>query len=213
MAGFLNLNQPNELYRSLRASLFFFNQERYFKTHLVDDALMVFVGIQMEATLSSEFWLLFFLLWYVQFASSYAYTEVWGSDEKRGDLCSFFCQVCWCLGFFLMVSCWFADHCLGNTHVKDILSVRFEVNPWSERGRVIQQRGSKTKVLFPDLQFAHGPKLSPSAISSYNTPEALLVLDCAQSPSSAEHCDIFLRLSSLGETLKHSLCLLKACWW
>lgn len=75
---------------------------------------------------------------------------------------------------------------MGSTHVKDTLSAGFEVKPRSERTLVIQHRGSETKAWFPNPLFAHGPKLLPSAVSSYNLPEAAPVLGYAQSPRSAK---------------------------
>lgn len=60
--------------------------------------------------------------------------------------------------FFAVVPCWFADHCLGSAHVKDVLSAGFEVKQRSERTLVIQHRGSETKAWFPNPLFAHGPK-------------------------------------------------------
>ena len=109
--------------------------------------------------------------------------------------------------FLAVVSCWIADHWLGSTHVKDVLSAGFEVKPRSERTLVIQHKGSATKAWFPHLLFAHGPKPPPSAVSSYNLPEAAPVLGYAQSPHSAKQRNISLRLSSFGKTLQRMLCL------
>lgn len=83
-----------------------------------------------------------------------------------------------------LVSCWFTNHCLGSTHVKDIFSGGFEVNPRSERTLVIQHRGSETKACFAKPLFAHGPKAPrPSVISSYRLPEAAPAPDYKQDPA------------------------------
>lgn len=70
--------------------------------------------------------------------------------------------------FFVMGSCWFADHCLENSHVKDVLSAGFEVQLRPEKTLVIQHRCSDTKVWFPNPLCAHG--------LSCNLPEAAAVL-------------------------------------
>lgn len=105
----------------------------------------------------------------VFFASSYVHMEVWRSRMMREGVAS----TGFAGDFFVMGSCWFADHCLENSRVKDVLSAGFEVQLRPEKTLVTQHRGSDTKVWFPNPLFAHRP--------SCNLPEAAAVLGWAQS--------------------------------
>lgn len=92
--------------------------------------------------------------------------------------------------FFVMGSCWFADHCLETSHVRDLFSAGFQVWLRPEKTLVIQRRHSDTKVWFPNPLFAHG--------LSCNLPKSATVFDWAQGPFP-------LRFSSCGETVKQFL--------
>lgn len=78
---------------------------------------------------------------------------------------------------------------------------------WSTR------ESKETKVCFSNPLFAHRPRSLPSAIFI----EYLKGRSCAwlhSKPSTQQSSlNIFLRLSSFGKTLKHTLCLHKTHWW